>query len=217
MLCTTYLEEAVLCHVQKRSRLLTLNLLSHGLGHQGPQLIDVDDRTMELVHGLVEVTHTDLSKVPWMVLVEEDAVVVHTSSVTTTSRMLPVLAHTSMSSTDVASFRAVLLQAGRHGSCLRVAAPACRATKRMRKRERECLEQEHSKREQALRSPNPKTTFIPGSHPSLNRVSALIYLRKAGYEFSQRPFFLLFSLFGAQSKVYGCYLVRFSCSPTSTH
>jgi hypothetical protein len=62
----------------------------------------------------VEVTHTDFTKVTGMVLVEENPVVVHTSSITTTSWVLPVLADTSMASTDVPSLLPVLLEAGRH-------------------------------------------------------------------------------------------------------
>ena len=103
--------------IQKRGRLVSVDLSPDGLGHQRPQLIDVDDGAVEFVHGLVEVPHTDLAKVPGMVLVEENTMVVHTSSVTTTSRMLAVLAHTTVSGTHMASLLAILLQAGRHGCC----------------------------------------------------------------------------------------------------
>ena len=64
----------------------------------------------------MEVTHTDFTKVTGMVLVEENPVVVHTSSITTTSWVLPVLADASMPSTDVPSLLPVLLEAGCHFS-----------------------------------------------------------------------------------------------------
>jgi hypothetical protein len=51
-----------------------------------------------------------------MVLVEQNPVVVHTSGVSPSSRMLPVLAHTTMSSRNMSSFLAILLQPGRHGA-----------------------------------------------------------------------------------------------------
>lgn len=113
-----HLEETVLCDVQKWGGLVSVDLGPHGLGDQRPQLVDVDDGAMEFVHGLVEVSHTDLTEVPGMVLVEENAMVVHTSSITATSRMLAVLAHTTVSGTHMASLLAILLQAGRHG-CFR--------------------------------------------------------------------------------------------------
>ena len=61
-------------------------------GHEAPDLVEVDCGGVELLGGPVEVTHTDLSEVTGMVLVEVDTLVVLTSGVTATSRMLPVLA-----------------------------------------------------------------------------------------------------------------------------
>ncbi|KAJ6747044.1 hypothetical protein OIU74_029500, partial [Salix koriyanagi] len=49
-----------------------------------------------------------------MVFVEENPVVVHTSGITTTTWMLPVLTDSSMAGTNVASLLAVLLEAGCH-------------------------------------------------------------------------------------------------------
>ena len=62
----------------------------------------------------MEVSHTDLAEEPRMVLIEEDPVVVHASGVTTTTRVLPVLADSSMAGADVASLLPVLLESGRH-------------------------------------------------------------------------------------------------------
>ena len=61
---------------------------------------------------MVVVPHTDLTEVTRMVLVEVDAHVVLTTSLTTTSRMLPVLSNTTMTSRDVASQLSGFLQFG---------------------------------------------------------------------------------------------------------
>lgn len=47
----------------------------------------------------VEVSHTNLTEVTWMVFVEVDAVMVHTTSVTATTRVLTVLADTTVTMT----------------------------------------------------------------------------------------------------------------------
>ena len=53
-----------------------------------------------------------------MILIEEDTVVVHTSGVTATTWMLPVLPDTTMTGADVASLLPVLPQSGCHFSPL---------------------------------------------------------------------------------------------------
>ena len=65
---------------------------------------------MELVHGFMEIPHTDLAEVTRMELVEQDPMVMETSSVSATTRMLPVLSDASMAGTDMASLLPVLLQ-----------------------------------------------------------------------------------------------------------
>ena len=50
-----------------------------------------------------KIFHSNLSKVTRMVLVKVDTMVMLTTSVTTTSRMLPVLSNTSMTMGNVAS------------------------------------------------------------------------------------------------------------------
>ena len=47
---------------------------------------------MIVVPKLVEMPHTNLSEVAGMVFVEENAMVLHTSAVTPTTRVLPMLA-----------------------------------------------------------------------------------------------------------------------------
>jgi hypothetical protein len=49
-----------------------------------------------------------------MVLVEQNPVVVHTSSVSPSSRMFPVLANATMTGRYMTSFLAILLQPCRH-------------------------------------------------------------------------------------------------------
>ncbi len=63
------------------------------LGHEGPQLVQVDAGLVQVgVVGVdVEVPHADLSEVSRMILVEVDSVMVLTTSVSATSGMLPVL------------------------------------------------------------------------------------------------------------------------------
>ena len=106
-------------------------------------MININSRLEVLVLGKVEVSHTKLSKIPRMasfrvnkkegestlLFVEVDSVVVLPSSVTSTTRMLPVLTfsenetrelkklqtNTTMTSRDVASLLSVLLQTGSLG------------------------------------------------------------------------------------------------------
>lgn len=67
-----------------------------------------------MVPQLVEMPHTNLTKVAGMVFVEENAMVVHTSSVTPTTWMLPVLADTPVACAHMPSLLPVLFQSGRH-------------------------------------------------------------------------------------------------------
>ena len=84
------------------------------LGYERPELVQVDDGAMELVAELVEIPHTDFTEETRVVLVEENAMVVHTSSVSTTTGMLAVLADTTMACAHVAALLPVLLEAGSH-------------------------------------------------------------------------------------------------------
>lgn len=69
----------------------------------GAYLIQVDDGLPELVLQLVEVSHTDLSEVTRMVLVDVGTVVVLTTSHTTTTRMLSGFAYTTVTGRDMAT------------------------------------------------------------------------------------------------------------------
>merc|ERR1719382_1499575 len=84
-----------------------------------PELVQVDSRLVEVgvvgVH--VEVPHTNLSEVSRMVLVKVDPVVMLPTSVSATSRVLPVLSDPAMTVGDVSSQLPGLLLAGGHLSC----------------------------------------------------------------------------------------------------
>lgn len=66
-------------------------------------LVEVDNGLPELVLELVEVSHTDLSEVTRVVLVEVGTVVVLTTGHTTTTGVLSVLADTTVTGRDVAA------------------------------------------------------------------------------------------------------------------
>ena len=109
-----HLEVAELRHVQERGLVATGRLGDLVGGHHRPEPLDVDRGAVELVAELVEVAHADLAEVARVVLVEEDAVVVHASGVTATSRVLPVLADAAVPRRHVTALLPVLLQARRH-------------------------------------------------------------------------------------------------------
>jgi hypothetical protein len=67
----------------------------------------------------VELTHTDFTKVTRVIFIEESSVVVLTTGITTTTRMLTVLADTAMTHLDVAALLACFVEAGRHGCILK--------------------------------------------------------------------------------------------------
>ena len=62
------------------------------LADKSPNLVQVHHRGEELLLGLMEVAHTDLTEVTRVILVPHDPVVVLATSVTATARVLPVLA-----------------------------------------------------------------------------------------------------------------------------
>lgn len=66
-------------------------------------LVEVDSRLPELLLGLVEVAHTDLTEVTGVVLVDVGTVVVLTTGHTTTTRALAVLADTTVTGGHMAA------------------------------------------------------------------------------------------------------------------
>ena len=88
-------------------------------GDQAPQLLAVHGELLGTDNGVLaeaEVTHADLTEITGVVLVEVDAVVVLTTGITVTSRVLPVLADAPMTGGDVTALLAVLAQTGGHRS-----------------------------------------------------------------------------------------------------
>uniref|UniRef100_A0A1L8E6G3 Uncharacterized protein n=3 Tax=Haematobia irritans TaxID=7368 RepID=A0A1L8E6G3_HAEIR len=63
---------------------------------QRPQFIQVNGGAEFVLTAQVEVPHTNLTEVTWMVFVEVDTVVMHATSVTATSRVLTVFADTTV-------------------------------------------------------------------------------------------------------------------------
>lgn len=80
-----------------------LGLSANFLRHQSPQLGEVERRAELVVAVQVEVPHTDLTEVTGMVLIVVDTMMVHTTSVTATTRMLAVLANTTVTVADMAT------------------------------------------------------------------------------------------------------------------
>ena len=66
-------------------------MLFRSVGVEGPEAVGADSGTVELITGAVEVAHADLVRVPRMVVVGENTVVVHASGVTAATGILPVL------------------------------------------------------------------------------------------------------------------------------
>lgn len=80
------------------------------LRDEGPDLLDIDSWAMVSVLSQMEVTHTNLTEVTRMVLVEVDSVVVLTTGLTSTTWMLSVLSDTTVTHTHVSSEASSLLQ-----------------------------------------------------------------------------------------------------------
>jgi hypothetical protein len=87
-------------HRNKASLVLS-GLLPLLVGNEGPNFVEIDCGQVLGVLGEVVVPHTNLTEVTRMVLVEIDTVMVLTTSITATTGVLPVLANTTMTSTDV--------------------------------------------------------------------------------------------------------------------
>ena len=66
----------------------------------------------------VEVTHTDLTEVTWVVLVEVGTVVVETTGKTTTTWVLAVLANTTVTGRNVSTVLPGLVKTSRHLQCM---------------------------------------------------------------------------------------------------
>ena len=77
-----------------------------GLLHRGVDrtyLIEIDDRLPEVVALLVEIPHTNLSEVTWMVLIHVGSVMMLSTCQTTSTGMLSVLSYTTVTGGDVSA------------------------------------------------------------------------------------------------------------------
>jgi hypothetical protein len=99
--------------INDRNLFSVLVLLTNTFTSKSPELVNVDNRTPVGVVLQVEVTHTDLTKVTRMVLIHVDTVMVLTTSKTTTTRMLSVLANTTVTGGDVSTLLSVVVKSGR--------------------------------------------------------------------------------------------------------
>ena len=77
-------------------------------------LVEVDRRLPELLVGLVEVPHTNLTEVTGMVLVNVGAVVVLTTGHTATTGVLAVLANTTVSGRHMATAKQEIMKSVQH-------------------------------------------------------------------------------------------------------
>jgi len=77
---------------------------------EAPYLIDVDGWAVISISSEMEMSHSDLTEVTWMVLVKIDSVMVLTTGLTATTWMLAVLSDTSVTHADVTSKGSGLLQ-----------------------------------------------------------------------------------------------------------
>jgi len=112
---TQDLEEASLHAVNDGCLILDVLVLKTSLlGDERPELLDVDSLTMVSVSTKVEASHTNLSKVTGVVLVEVDPMMVLTTGLTTTTGMLSMLAYTTVTVRNVASRLSSLLMTGGH-------------------------------------------------------------------------------------------------------
>lgn len=84
--------------------------LSSLLSDEGPDLLNVDSGGVVLVLSEMEVSHTNLSEVTRVVLVEVDSVVVLTTGLTSSTRVLSVFTNTTVSHADMTSKASSLLQ-----------------------------------------------------------------------------------------------------------
>ncbi len=86
-----------------------LGLLVDLSGDQGPELLHVDGGAVAQVLLLVESSHANLTEVTRVVLIHQDSVVVLATGVTAATRMLSVLADTTVTTGDVTSLLSVLV------------------------------------------------------------------------------------------------------------
>jgi hypothetical protein len=90
-------------HCALQSPITIPNPPIHKKSENSTYLIQVDNWLPEVVALLVEIPHSDLSKVTWMVFIHVGSVVMLSTSQTTTTWMLAVLAYSSMTGRNVSA------------------------------------------------------------------------------------------------------------------
>lgn len=91
-----------------------LGSLVYTLPSNVEELVKVEGGSVGPVLQNMELTHTNFTEVTRVILVEEDTVMVLSSGVTATTRMLTVLSDTTVSHGDVAALFACFVETGRH-------------------------------------------------------------------------------------------------------
>ena len=107
------LGETILCDINDGDGGMGVGLsvlLLHLFADKVPDSVQVNDGAVELIEGLVEVSHTNLSEVSRVVLVKVDPVMVLTTSVTTSTGVAPVLTDTTVTGGHVSSLLAVFVE-----------------------------------------------------------------------------------------------------------
>jgi hypothetical protein len=80
------------------------------LRNEGPNLLNVDDWAVISVASEMEMSHTNLTEITRVVLIEVDSVVMLTTGLTSTTWMLTMLTNTAVTHADMTSKASCLLQ-----------------------------------------------------------------------------------------------------------
>ena len=86
---------------------------SHLVTSKSPDLVEVDGGAMKLVSLQVEVSHTNLTEVTRVVFIEVDTVVMLTTGVTATTRVLAVLTDTTVTGRAMTALVTVMMKSSR--------------------------------------------------------------------------------------------------------
>jgi hypothetical protein len=88
-------------------------LLLYVFTNESPEEIEVDHRAELVVVLLLVMTHTNLTKVTWMVSIVVDLMVMFTTGVTSSTRGLSVLSYTTITHGNVSTLAAGCFETGR--------------------------------------------------------------------------------------------------------
>ena len=108
------LEVTSVGNINDRDRRALLPVLADILGDEVPETVDVDSGAVVVVVVEVEDAHAVLAKIARVIAVKQSAVMVLTTSVTTTSRVLTLTDDTAVTHLDVATHLPALLEVSCH-------------------------------------------------------------------------------------------------------